>query len=242
MYEQWPRGTRTAAAALAVLMLVACASIERRGEPARWRTVLENPHARVDELLASPGAYSPLRRQPPGLLISLDTARLLVTDAKGDETVVDYKPGQWIWIDEARQESWRVLAGQAHLFFVEVATASRGQAPPATPIEPTHSTLVDGDRHRLVLDNAHVRVVDGMGGDQAHSPPHTHPPTVLVSLTKSRTRVTIAGKTRIFDFEPGMVRWTNHFEHTWDHLSGDGRVIMVEIKSAHADPAFQRRR
>ena len=53
--------------------------------------------------------------------------------------------------------------------------------------------------------------------------------------------MTIADKTRIFDFEPAMVRWTNHFEHTWDIVSGDARVVMIEIKSAHDDPAFRRR-
>lgn len=226
---------------MVALMLSACASFERRGEPIRWRTVFANPHVRVDEVLASPGDYSSLRRQQPGLLVSVGNARLMVTDASGEETLVDYKPGQWTWIEAAGQGSWRVLAGDAHLFFVEVVSAGQGEPPPATPIEPTHATVVDGERHLLVLDNAHVRVVDGMGGDGAVSPAHTHPPTVLVSLSKSRFRVTIGGKTRIFDFEPGMVRWTNHFEHTWRHLAGEARVIMVEIKSAHADPAYRNR-
>lgn len=64
---------------------------------------------------------------------------------------------------------------------------------------------------------------------------------MLVSLSRARFRVTIAGHTRIFDFEPGMVRWSNHFTHSWDIVAGEARVIMVEIKSADADPAFQAR-
>jgi len=43
---------------------------------------------------------------------------------------------------------------------------------------------------------------DGFGDAGASSATHTHPPSVLVSLAKARFRVTINGKTRIFDFEP----------------------------------------
>ena len=141
----------------------------------------------------------------------------------------------------SQERSWKLLAGDAHVCFVEVKSAASGKSPPPVPMEPTHAGIVEPVQHLLVLDNEHVRVFDGFGDAGASSATHTHPPSVLVSLAKARFRVTINGKTRIFDFEPATVRWTNHFEHTWQSLSGQARVIMVDIKSAHGDPAFRRR-
>jgi hypothetical protein len=146
-----------------------------------------------------------------------------------------------LWIGESAKRRWKLLAGDAHAFFVEVKSAANGSVPAATELDPRHSTIVDPDQHHLTLDNEHVRVIDGMAAAGARSATHTHPPSVLISLAKSRFRVTINGKTRIFDFEPATVRWTNHFEHTWEILTGDVRVIMIEIKSAYSAPEFGRR-
>lgn len=205
------------------------------------RPVFENGHVRVQELFASPGASSPMRVQAPGVRISLGKSRFQTTAPDGTVAIVDYNPGQISWVGEAEERSWKLLAGDAHLFFVEVKSAAGGQMPETAPMEQTHAGIVDPDQHHLVLDNEHVRIFDGFGDAGAISATHTHPPSVLVSLAKARFRVTINGKTRIFDFEPAMVRWTNHFEHTWQSLSGQARVVMVDIKSAHGDPAFRRR-
>lgn len=205
------------------------------------RPVFENEHVRVQELLASPGAYSSMRAQPPGVRISLSKARFETTARDGRVSLVDYNPGQVLWVGEAEERSWKLLAGEAHVFFVEVKSAADGRAPAPVPMESTHAGIVEPEQHLLVLDNEHVRIFDGFGDAGVRSATHTHPPSVLVSLAKSRFRVTINGKTRIFDFEPATVRWTNHFEHTWEALAGQARVIMIDIKSAHDDPAFRRR-
>ena len=222
--------------ALALAVTAAPASAE-----ATMRPAFENAHVRVLELFASPGATRAMHVQPPGVLVSLGKARFEMTGADGRSSIVDYNPGQVLWTGVAERRAWRLLAGEAHLFFVEVKSAAAGTAPPPAPIEPRHSTIVDPDQHHLLLDNDHVRIIDGFGPVGAWSAPHTHPPSVLVSLAKSRFKVTIADKTRIFDFEPAAARWTNHFEHSWKVLAGEARVIMVEIKSAHGDPAFRRR-
>lgn len=223
-------------------LLLACASsAHAQAAPDHMRTVFENEHVRVRELFASPGATSPMRVQAPGVRVSVGKARFEITAPDGTVSLVDYGPGQIAWVGEAEERSWKLLAGDAHVFFVEVKSAASGEEPPPVPMEPTHAGIVEPVQHLLVLDNAHVRVFDGFGDAGADSATHTHPPSVLVSLAKARFRVTINGKTRIFDFEPASVRWTNHFEHTWQSLSGQARVIMVDIKSAHGDPAFRRR-
>lgn len=205
------------------------------------RPVFENEHVRVQELFASPGATSAMRAQPPGVRVSLGKARFETTSPDGTVSIVDYNPGQVAWVGQTEERSWKLLAGDAHIFFVEVKSAADGRTLAPVPMEPTHAAIVEPEQHLLVLDNEHVRVLDGFGDAGIRSAPHTHPPSVLVSLAKARFRVTINGKTRIFDFEPATVRWTNHFEHTWEALAGQARVIMIDIKSAHDDPAFRRR-
>lgn len=210
-------------------------------ELAHQRVVFENDHVRVNELFASPGAESGMHVQRPGVLVSVNKARFEMTAPSGAVALVDYHAGQVLWAAESETRRWKLLAGDAHLFFVEVKSAADGKTPAAAAFGPKHSTIVDPDQHHLTIDNEHVRVIDGVAGPGAKSAAHTHPPSVLISLAKSRFRVTVNGKTRIFDFEPTTVRWTNHFEHTWEILAGEARVIMVEVKSAHAAPEFRRR-
>jgi hypothetical protein len=239
-----PRNTPTTRARHAawLALLLPCAFAAHAQPNADYlRTVFENEHVRVQELFASPGATSPMRAQAPGVRVSVGKARFETTAPDGSVSLVDYNPGQITWVGEAEERSWKLLAGDAHVFFVEAKSAASGEAPPPVPMEPTHAGIVEPVQHLLVLDNEHVRVFDGFGDAGASSATHTHPPSVLVSLAKARFRVTINGNTRIFDFEPATVRWTNHFEHTWQSLSGQARVIMVDIKSAHGDPAFRRR-
>lgn len=236
------RGDLTLTLASAGLVLVlAWVPIASSGTDTHLRPVLENEHVRVHELFASPGASSPMEVRPPGVRISLSKSRFEVTGEDGTVSIVDYNPGQIVWVEEPEHHAWTLLAGEAHIFFVDVKSAIERRPPLPVALAPNHSTIVDAEQHHLVLDNGHVRIIDGIASSGASSAPHTHAPSVLVSLAKSRFRVTIAEKTRIFDFEPAMVRWTNHFEHKWDIVSGDARVVMIEIKSAHDDPAFQRR-
>lgn len=225
-----------------VALLLSC-GVSAQAQPAggHLRPVFENEHVRVQELFASPGASSPMREQAPGVRISASKSRFETTAPDGTVAIVDYAPGQVAWVGEAEQRSWKLLAGDAHVFFVEVKSAASGNVPVPVPMEPSHAGIVEPEQHLLVLDNPHVRIFDGFGDTGSRSAPHTHPPSVLVSLAKARFRVTINGKTRIFDFEPATVRWTNHFEHAWESLAGQARVIMVDIKSAHGDPAFRRR-
>ena len=210
------------------------------GERAHPRVVFENAYVRVSELFAWPGAEGVLLVEP-GVVVSLGRARFETKSADGVPSLVDYYPGQILWTGEREQHHWRLLAGEANIFFVEVKSAAKGVVPVPADLDPGHSTLVEPDQHHLVMENAHVRVLDGMAGAGDKSAAHTHPPSVLISLAKSRFKVTINGKTRIFDFEPGRVRWTNHFEHTWQILAGEARVVMIEIKAAHASPEFKRR-
>ncbi|MGQ0428980.1 MAG: hypothetical protein ACT4UQ_03515 [Gammaproteobacteria bacterium] len=96
------------------------------------------------------------------------------------------------------------------------------------------AVAVDGDVHRLILDNESVRVFDARAARGMKSPMHSHPPMVLISLGKSRLRITTPdGKSGVFDLNPGQVIWRGEpTEHSWELLVGDLHAIGVEIKSA----------
>jgi len=97
---------------------------------------------------------------------------------------------------------------------------------------------VDPDVHNVVLENEHIRVFDARASKGMKSPMHSHPPFVLISLSKTRFRMTMPdGKTSIFDLNPGQVAWLEGAEHSWELLAGELQVIGVEIKSAQkGDP------
>ena len=225
--------------AIAIFLIPASAAIPVTAEvmpPA----VLENDYVRVTEILAWPGQQVTTDGPLPRVIVSATRSRLERISTDGSRSLIDYNPGQILWRDTGTAQPARLVAGNAHLFVIELKQAAMLAGNPSAPLEPDHSTIVDPDQHHLAFENAHVRIIDGMAPPGARSAAHSHPPSVLVSLAKSRFRVTIEGRTRIFDFEPAMVRWSNHFRHQWQILSGEARVVMVEIKSAHGDPRFRR--
>lgn len=106
-------------------------------------------------------------------------------------------------------------------------TAMADSAPDAVAIDP--------DVHHVVLENEHVRVFEGRATYGATSPMHSHPPFVFVSLGTARVKLTLPdGKQVILDTWPGQVMWMVDAQHSWEVLSGELRVIAVEVKSALA--------
>lgn len=104
---------------------------------------------------------------------------------------------------------------------------------PSAAQAPDDAVTVDPTVHRLVLDNAHVRVFDARASFGAKSPMHTHPPMVLVSIGKARFRITQAdGQVQLLDLNPGQVLWVPGAKHSWELVAGELHAIGVEIKSA----------
>lgn len=92
---------------------------------------------------------------------------------------------------------------------------------------------VDPTVHRVILENEHLRIFDARAALGTKSPMHTHPPMVLISLGKSRFRMSLPdGQTTLFDLNPGEVHWIVGAHHGWDLLVGELHAIGVEIKSA----------
>lgn len=100
--------------------------------------------------------------------------------------------------------------------------------------KPADAVVADGDVHKVVLENEHIRVIEARASYPVKSPNHTHPPMVFISLDTARARFGMpGGKSTIFDTYPGQVIWMGEgMEHSWELLGGRVNVIAVEIKSA----------
>jgi hypothetical protein len=111
------------------------------------------------------------------------------------------------------------------------AIASQAQAP-------GNAIDVDADVHRVVLENEFFRAFDARASKGTKSPMHSHAPMVLVSMGKSRFRMTTPdGKTTVFDLNPGQTMWVSNAQHSWEILAGELHAIGVEVKSVQGEGA-----
>jgi hypothetical protein len=96
--------------------------------------------------------------------------------------------------------------------------------------------VVDPAVHQVVLENDHVRVIDARATHGWKSAMHSHRPMLVINLGSGRQRVASPdGKTQIVDLKPDMVVWRDDaFDHAWELLAGEVRVLLVEVKSANA--------
>lgn len=93
-------------------------------DPDHHLVVMENDHVRVIEARAGLGATSPMHSHSDYVLVSLASTRLKLTMPDGQQSVVDVRPGQVLWMENA-QHGWEILAGELHAVAIEVKSAAR---------------------------------------------------------------------------------------------------------------------
>jgi quercetin dioxygenase-like cupin family protein len=204
-------------------------------DPAHHQVVLENDHVRVIRALIATGDRSAMHSHAPGVLVSLATSRSRVMDAKGNAVIVDRYPGQAVWTD-ATEHSWQMLSGPAHIIRVEVKSAARGAAPASVTLPGNDAVKVDPVHHQVLVENPHVRLLEGLSGTGRKSAMHSHSyGLVIISTGRGRINLTMPdGNSAVFDFHPGQVFWLEPGSHSWEVVSGVLSVIAVEVKSAQA--------
>lgn len=101
------------------------------------------------------------------------------------------------------------------------------------------AVIVDPKVHNVLFENDHVRVFEARASHPAASPMHSHPPFVFIGLEVARVKMRLPdGKSVMLDVYPGQVMWAGDgMEHSWELLSGNVRVIAVEVKSAQKPAA-----
>lgn len=202
-------------------------------DPTSHHVLFENDHVRVFRALASPGARSPMHTHPPFVFVGLATARLRMATPEATGVIFDIHPEQVLWLENA-EHSWEMIAGQAHVIGVEVK-AARNRAPAAASALPaTDASTVDPRAHQVILENDYVRVLEVIASPGARSQMHSHSRGgVLISLGRSRPNLSLPnGASMVLDLHPGQVTWMEPGSHSWELVSGEHRLIAIEVKSA----------
>jgi beta-alanine degradation protein BauB len=92
----------------------------------------------------------------------------------------------------------------------------------------------DGDKYKVILENACVRVLDyqDAAGEKTHQ--HTHPAFVLYALTPFKRTLTLPdGKVLKREFKAGDVMWSEAQTHIGENIGRTPtHVVIVEIKQS----------
>jgi hypothetical protein len=95
--------------------------------------------------------------------------------------------------------------------------------------DPVHT---DGDKYKVKIENARVRVLEykDLPGEKTHE--HSHPAFVLVALSPFKRKITLPdGKAMIREFKAGDVLWSEAQTHIGDNIGGlPTHVLMIEMK------------
>ena len=87
------------------------------------------------------------------------------------------------------------------------------------------------EHYRVVFENDRVRVLEYLDEPGHRTTPHSHPDSVMYTLTSFRRRLVSGGQERDVELSAGSVRWLAAQEHSGENI-GDTptHVMFVELK------------
>lgn len=107
---------------------------------------------------------------------------------------------------------------------------------PALAQDPTQT---DGDKYKVVLDNARVRLLryTDQPGDRTRQ--HRHPAFVVVALAPFKRKLALAdGRTMAREFKAGDTLYSEGETHIGENVGATPtEVLMVELKDGAGCPA-----
>jgi hypothetical protein len=88
------------------------------------------------------------------------------------------------------------------------------------------------DDVKVIVDNDRVRVLEILHKPGAKEPMHSHPATVVVSLSAFTMKVTTPdGNTLQRDWKVGEVRWNEAITHAVENVgTTDQHILVIELK------------
>ena len=118
-----------------------------------------------------------------------------------------------------------------HMLMVAGCWAAAAQAQDAAQ--------TDGDKYRVLLDNACVRVLDYQDQPGQHTRQHSHPAFVLYALGPFRRTLTLPdGQVLTRQFNGGEAMWSPAQTHIGENVgTTPTHVLIVELKAGPQDCA-----
>lgn len=93
-------------------------------------------------------------------------------------------------------------------------------------------TVASPELYRVVLENDRVRVLEYRDRPGDHTRPHTHPDSVMVTLSSFRRRISSGERSVDVELGAGEVRWLGAQEHSGENIGDTETVsIFVELKA-----------
>ncbi|MEX2546647.1 MAG: cytoplasmic protein [Chloroflexota bacterium] len=92
-------------------------------------------------------------------------------------------------------------------------------------------TVTNPGLYRVVMENDRVRVLEYRDRPRDRTTEHSHPDSVMVTLSSFRRRLVGGGREVEVEFAPGTVRWLAAQSHLGENIGDtDTHVIFVELK------------
>jgi len=97
-------------------------------------------------------------------------------------------------------------------------------------------TEVSPELYATVFENDRVRVLQYRDAPGDRTKPHTHPDSVMITLSSFRRRISAGGRSVDVEIGAGQVRWVGAQEHTGENIGDTETVsLFVELKEGSAD-------
>ena len=101
-------------------------------------------------------------------------------------------------------------------------------------------TEVSPELYTTVFENERVRVLKYRDVPGDCTKPHTHPDSVMVTLSSFRRRISAGGRSVEVELPAGAVRWVGAQEHTGENVGDTETVsVFVELKEPAPGPAAE---
>jgi quercetin dioxygenase-like cupin family protein len=92
--------------------------------------------------------------------------------------------------------------------------------------------------YKVIFENARVRVLEYRDRPGDRTLPHTHPDSVMYTLSGFRRRLHAGDRSVDVELSAGEVRWLGAQEHAGENIGDTETVtIFVELKEPAATPA-----
>ncbi|WP_433874860.1 cytoplasmic protein [Sinomonas atrocyanea] len=95
---------------------------------------------------------------------------------------------------------------------------------------------VSPDLYRLVFENDRVRVLEYLDRPGDSTGTHSHPDSVMVTLTGFSRRLTSGGREVEVEMPPFQARWLDAQEHSGTNIgTSETRTLFIELKEPRPD-------
>jgi beta-alanine degradation protein BauB len=99
----------------------------------------------------------------------------------------------------------------------------------------TDPAVVSPDLYTVVFENDRVRVLEYRDSPGDQTRPHSHPDSVMYTLSTFRRRISAAGREVEVALDAGSVRWLDAQEHSGENIGETPtHALFIELKEPAA--------